>query len=44
MFDFYKTAFKLGYLSESDVHAAASWGVISLTEYGMITGNEYVAG
>jgi hypothetical protein len=43
MFDFYKTMYQLGYLDKNYVHEAASWGVISLTEYQEITGEEFVS-
>jgi hypothetical protein len=33
----------MGYLTKEIVHEAARWGVISLTEYKEITGEEFVA-
>lgn len=43
MFDFYKTMYGMGHLDKNDVHEAAQWGVITLSEYQAITGEEFVA-
>ncbi|GGJ68266.1 putative XkdX family phage protein [Anoxybacillus voinovskiensis] len=43
MFDFYKIFYQMGYLTKDDVHEAASWGVITLEEYKLITGEDFVA-
>lgn len=42
-FDFYNTFYKMEYLTKDIVREAARWGVISLTEYKQITGEEFVA-
>lgn len=42
-FDFYNLFFKMGYLKKDMVHEAAYWGVITLSEYKEITGEEFVA-
>jgi hypothetical protein len=43
MIDFYSIMYKMGYLSKQDIHEAANWGVINLTDYKTITGTDYVA-
>lgn len=44
MLDFYRTMYSLGYLDKNDVHEAAQWGVISASDYKIITGEEFVTG
>lgn len=41
MFDFYKTFYDMGYLTEEDIHEAAKWKCITKDEHKQITGVEY---